>query len=388
MPRPLAVAAGWAWRVAVLAVVIYEGARVLGHLEIVTIPCAIALLITALLQPVAARLRRVGASPMAATWLAILIVFVVVAGVGLLIGFRAQTEFPTLINETVHTAKQFQGWLRNGPLHINQHQLDAAFNTVVQEVEKQRSRLAGTVVTGATVLFEVLAALVLTMFITFFLTKDGDRIWSWLLDRCNPAVRDRIDRAGRVSWQTLAQYVHGTVIIAAIHGLVLGVVMLIMGIPLWAPMAVLIFLGSFIPLVGIFITGGLAVAVTLGTQGWTPALILLIVLVVEAQAESHLLQPQIVGRMIKLHPLVVILALAIGTIVASIIGAVVAVPIVAIVYRAWPELRRAGPAPPDPPKAPPPERPGPPGATGDAPATGDATDTGGAVDAGSAPEGG
>lgn len=347
----LQVAGAWSWRLLLVGAAVFLVARLLGYLAVVTVPCVVALLLTALLYPLTARMRRAGLGRMAATWLTLLIALVIVGGLAALIGIRGNAEFPRLASQVVHSARELQSWLSSGPLHFRQQQIDSAVNTLLTALDKQAVALPGTVVTGAGIVLEVLAGLVLLMFVTFFLIKDGDHIWAWFCEKCGPNAGDRIDRAGRVAWMTLTYYVRGTVIIAAVHGVVIGIVMLIMGVPLWAPLAVLIFLGSFVPLAGIIVTGGLSILVTLGTKGWIAAVVLLGIITLEAQLESHLLQPLVVGRMVRLHPLAVILAIATGTYVAGIAGAVIAVPLTAVCYRAWPELRRdlnGGTGPPDP----------------------------------------
>ncbi|MGH3422656.1 MAG: AI-2E family transporter, partial [Streptosporangiaceae bacterium] len=149
--------------------------------------------------------------------------------------------------------------------------------------------------------------------------------------------------AGHAAWLVLVYYMRGTVIVAAIHAIVVGVALWIMGVPLAVPLAVVVFVAAFVPLVGLLVAGTLAVVVTLATKGWVDAVILLGILVIEDQLEAHLLQPQVVGKMIRLHPLAVILSLAAGGVLAGIPGAVVAVPIVAVITRALPELRRSEP---------------------------------------------
>jgi len=357
VPWVLQVAGAWSWRLLLVGAAAYLVARILGYLAVVTVPCVVALLLTAMLYPLTARLRRAGLGRaglgrMAATWLTLLVALIIVGGLAALIGIRANAEFPRLASQVVHSARELQSWLSSGPLHFRQQQIDSAVNTLLTALDKQAAALPGTVVTGAGIVLEVLAGLVLLVFVLFFLIKDGDHIWAWFCQRCGPNAGSRIDRAGRVAWLTLTHYVRGTVIIAAVHGVVIGIVMLIMGIPLWAPLAVLIFLGSFVPLAGIVVTGGLAILVTLGTKGWIAAIVLLGIITLEAQLESHLLQPLVVGRMVRLHPLAVILAIASGTYIAGVAGAVIAVPLVAVVYRAWPELRRdlgGGTGPPAPP---------------------------------------
>jgi predicted PurR-regulated permease PerM len=152
-----------------------------------------------------------------------------------------------------------------------------------------------------------------------------------------------VDRAGHAAWLAVVYYMRGTVAVAAIHAVVIGVVLGIMGVPLALPLAVLVFVAAFVPLIGLLVAGALAILVTLAANGWVDAVILLGILIVEDQLEAHLLQPQVVGRVIRLHPLAVILSLAVGAVLAGIPGAVVAVPIVAVITRAVPELRRREP---------------------------------------------
>src|SRR5690606_30528642 len=201
----------------------------------------------------------------------------------------------------------------------------------------------------------------------FFLLKDGDRIWAWLLRGFGRAA-PRVDRAGRAAWRTLSHYVQGTVAVAAVHGVIMGVVLAGMGVPLWAPLAVLIFLASFVPIVGIFFAGAVATLVTFGAKGWIYALVFVGILVVEQQLENHVLQPLIVGRVLQFHPLAIILVLAVGGVLAGIMGAVVAVPVAAVIYRALPELYRDPPEPESEPGAQGPSSTGPPSSVAERPA--------------------
>jgi predicted PurR-regulated permease PerM len=195
------------------------------------------------------------------------------------------------------------------------------------------------VVTGGRIVAETLAGVVLTCFVTFFLMKDGRKIWAWLIHRMRPANRERIDRAGQSAWTAVEHYMRGTVAVAAIHAIVMGATLTIMSAPLAVPIALFMFLAAFIPLVGALLAGTFAVLVTLAAKGWVDALIVLGILLVMNQLEGHLLQPQIVGKMVRLHPLAVILVLAVGGVVAGIAGAVVAVPITAALSRAIHELQ-------------------------------------------------
>jgi len=184
---------------------------------------------------------------------------------------------------------------------------------------------------------------VLMLFVMFFLIKDGERIWARLLGALRTDTAERVNRAGHAAWMAVVYYMRGTVAVAAIHAIVVGVTLSVMGVPLAFPLAVLVFVAAFVPLVGLLVAGALAILVTLAAKGWVDAVILLGILIIEDQLEAHLLQPQVVGRVIRLHPLAVILALAVGGVLAGIAGAVVAVPIVAVITRAVPELRRREP---------------------------------------------
>jgi predicted PurR-regulated permease PerM len=346
VPQWLRTGAGYSWRLLLLAVVLYLLARIGAVLYIVVVPCTAALLLTALLQPLAARLRHHGWGPMAATWTTLLGAIFVLAGVGVLVTNRVQAEYPSLVTQVKHTSNQVQSWLAGPPFHLHTANIESVFNNIVTYLSQHRSAVEGTVVTGGRIVAELLAGLVLTFFVTFFLLKDGDKIWRWLTSALNEGRRQRVDRAGHAAWDAVVHYIRGTVVVAAIHAVVMGITLSIMNAPLVAPLALLIFIAAFVPLVGALVAGALAILVVLAAKGWIFAVILLGILIVMNQLESHLLQPQVVGKMVHLHPLAVILVLAVGGVVAGIFGAVIAVPLTAAVTRALPELKGSGHAPP------------------------------------------
>jgi predicted PurR-regulated permease PerM len=343
VPSWLQTAAAWSWRLLLIAIVIYLTARMLGILYIVVVPCVAALLLTALLQPLSARLCRSGLSRLAATWVTLLAAALVLGGLIALVANRASADYPTLVAETKHTATQVESLLSGPPFHVKSSNVQKFLNDIPRYLTKHKALVEGTVVTGGKIASEFFGGLVLMLFVIFFLIKDGERIWKWLLGAMRAETAQRMDRAGRAAWVVLVYYMRGTVAVAAIHAVVIGLVLWIMGVPLALPLAVLVFLAAFVPLVGLLAAGALAILVTLATKGWVAALILLGILVIEDQLEAHLLQPQVVGRVIRLHPLAVILSLAVGGVLAGIAGAVVAVPIVAVITRAVPELRRSEP---------------------------------------------
>jgi predicted PurR-regulated permease PerM len=334
VPRWLQTAAAWSWRLLLLAIVLYIAARVAALLYLVVVPCAAAILLTALLQPLTARLRRAGLAPLAATWCTLLIAVILLAGAVWLVTTRVQAEYPSLVTQVKHTIAQVQVWLTGPPFHLRTGNLQKLSDNVVKYLSQHKSVVEGTVVTGSRIVVEILAGAVLMFFVSFFLIKDGDRIWGWLTSRLPAERKRRADLAGTAAWQAVVYYVRGTVAIAAIHATVMGVTLSIMNAPLVAPLALFMFVAAFVPLIGVLVAGALAILVVLAAKGWILAVILLGILIVMNQLEGHLLQPQVVGKMVRLHPLAVILVLAVGGVVAGIAGAVVAVPITAAVTRA------------------------------------------------------
>ncbi|MGI5156032.1 AI-2E family transporter [Microbispora sp. CA-102843] len=344
VPPTLATLAAWSWRLLLLGAMVYFLWQVIGRISFVVMPVVVALLLAALLHPLTRRLRAAGLRPIYATWITMLLGLALIVGIGFLIGVRANEEFPRLVLQIQVTVRNVQDWLLHGPLHLKEAQIADFVDQLSSQVTQYRSQITSTLLSGATAVVEVLTSIVLILFVTFFLLKDGERIWSWFLRAFGGGTAPRVDRAGRAAWATISHYVHGTVAVAAIHGLVIGVVLAGMRVPLWAPLAVLVFLASFIPIVGILFAGGIATLVTFGSQGWVYALIFVGILVVEQQLENHVLQPLIVGRALEFHPLAIILVLAVGGVLGGIAGAVVAVPLTAVIYRALPELRRGQPA--------------------------------------------
>ena len=344
VPSWLQRAAGWSWRLLLVGIVVYLAFRVASVLRLVVLPCVAALLLTALLQPLQSRLRRAGLPTLTATWCTVLLAVGVLAGAGTLAATRATADYPTLVRELTHTGNELQSWLAGPPFHIRHGGIEGLANRGLTYLKQHQSLVAGTVLSGGRIFLELLAGLVLMLFITFFLLKDGDRIWAWLTGFLRTDSKRRAQLAGTAAWQALVYYVRGTIAVAAIHAVVIGFSLWILGVPLLVPLTILVFVAAFIPLVGILVAGTVAVLVTLGTKGWIAALVLVVIFILENQLESHLLQPLVVGRMVRLHPLAVILVLAVGGVVAGIPGAIVAVPTAAALTRAAPYLSGRLPA--------------------------------------------
>jgi predicted PurR-regulated permease PerM len=339
VPRLLQLAAAWSWRLLLTGGVIYLAFRFAVELRLVVIPFIAALLLTALLEPEANWLRKHGFSPMLATWCMILIALVVLAGAMTLVINQIADQYQTLFTEVQNTITHLQHSLGGAPFHLNRGRLQALGKNLLNYISQHKQVVAGTVLTGGKYLAEFLAGAVLTLFVTFFMLKDGARIWAWLIKGMRPVAKSRTERAGDEAWRALVYYMRGATTVAAVHAVLLGIALWLLGVPLLVPLVVLVFLAAFVPLIGILVAGGLAVLVALATKGWVAAVILLGVLIVENQLEDHILQPLVVGRFIRLHPLAIILALAVGGIIAGIPGAIIAVPFAAVITYAWPALR-------------------------------------------------
>ena len=323
-----------------LAALLYVAGRVASALYLVIVPFAAALLLTALLQPLAHRLRRRGLGPLAATWCTLLLAFILIGAAVWLVTSRVEAEYPALVSQVKHTTTQIQSWLSGPPFHVKTGNLEKLSDNIVSYLSKHQSVLAGTVLTGGRILAEVLAGAVLCFFISFFLIKDGDRIWAWLTSGLPAERRRRAHLAGRAAWQAVVYYVRGTIVVAAIQATVMGITLAVINAPLVAPLALIMFLAAFIPLLGVLVAGTLAILIVLAAKGLIAAVIVLGILVLMNQLEGHLLQPQVVGKMVRLHPLAVILVLAVAGVVAGIAGAVVAVPITAAISSAVRALQR------------------------------------------------
>jgi len=341
IPRWLYTSAAWSWRLIVIGIVGYYLIRFILKIELVVLPFLGAMVFTALLRPTSRRLQRHGFSRLLATWTTFLIALIIVFGVGTLVVYRSVVEWHTLVSDLSDTTDKVRHWLAGKPFNLKDTDLKDLQSKLVTALNQHRGVVANDIINGASLVGEFLAGLVLAAFITFFLLYDGTRIWRFVISPLRPRTAERVDRAAKSAWQTLAGYIRGSVVIATIHAVVIAVSLFVLGVPLVAPLAMLVFVTSFIPLVGVLIGGGLSVFVTLGTQGLTPGLVLLGILVVEHQLEGHLLQPFIMGRYVRIHPLGIALALTVGGILQGIVGAIVAVPLVAMVHSAWPHLRES-----------------------------------------------
>jgi predicted PurR-regulated permease PerM len=334
LPHAVRVAGAWALRIILFLVAAYLVLRVIALLDVVIIPVMIAILLAALFQPIASWLHDRGMNRSLAAALVLLTSLVVVfGGLGLIVNtFVSQID--TLSGRVGEGIQEVQTWLAQGPLHISQAQIDDAIAKLQSSVTADQGALTSGALSTATTVTEVGAGFFLTIFTLFFFLRDGGPIWRFLCRLLPRPARVPTARAGHYAWHTLVAYVHATVLVAFVDAIGIGIGMAVLKVPLFLPLAVLVFLGAFIPVVGATVTGAAACLVALVTVGPVKALILLGIVIAVQQLEGHVLQPLIMGRAVALHPLAVILSIASGVVLAGIVGGLVAVPILAVVNTA------------------------------------------------------
>jgi putative heme transporter len=322
-------AAAWSWRLLVIlaaAIVVFEAMRRLG---VVVVPVALALLFTSLLLPAVDALDRYGAARGGA------VAFVLLIGLSALVGVLAfvVNQFiagaPELVEQVTRSIDGVRSWLVGGPLKIRADQLNQAGDSMIEALRNHQTQLTTGALSTAGTIAEIVTGALLVLFITIFFLLGGRRIWQFTTQLLPRAHRSRVREAGAAGFHSLAGYARATSLVALVDAVTIGSGLAIMGIPLALPLASLIFLGAFVPVVGALVTGLLAVIVALLAKGIVYALITLGLIVAVMQLEAHVLQPLVMGRAVSIHPLAVVLGITTGGVLAGIIGALLAVPAIA-----------------------------------------------------------
>ncbi|MGF1237011.1 AI-2E family transporter [Streptomyces sp. 2-6] len=330
VPWGVRVAAEAGWRLLVLAGTVWVLMRVISAVQLVVLAFVAALLITALMQPTVARLRRHGLPRGPATALTAILGFVIMGLIGWFVTWQVMENIDNLSNQIQDGIDELRKWLLNSPFHVTDKQINQIAKSLREAIGANTDQITSAGLEGVTVVVEALTGILLTIFSTLFLLYDGRRIWEWTLKLVPAAARPGVAGAGPRAWRTLTAYVRGTVIVALIDAIFIGLGIYFLNVPMAVPLAVFIFLFAFIPLVGAVVSGALAVVVALVTQGVFTAVMVLVVVLAVQQIEGHVLQPFILGRAVRVHPLAVVLSVAAGGMIAGIGGAVVAVPLVAV----------------------------------------------------------
>jgi putative heme transporter len=324
------VAAALSWRFLLIIAAVGVLAWITGYLATVTIPVGVALLVSALFAPLVDRLVRWGVPKGLATVIAIIVGLVVVGGVLTLVGTTVSASLPQLQTQLAAGLNNINNWLQRGPLHLSPAQLQQILTDAGTTITGNTADLTSRALSTAAAIGTVATQALLALFTLIFFLYDGALVWRFTLRIVPAGIRDRADVAGRRGFASLVSYVRGTVAVAFVDAVCIGVGIFLVGVPLALPLAALIFIGAFIPIIGAVVTGAVAVVIALVTKGFVAALIVLAILIGVMQLEGHILQPFLLGRVVRLHPLAVVLAIAVGVELAGIIGALLAVPILAV----------------------------------------------------------
>jgi predicted PurR-regulated permease PerM len=332
LTRPLVRAGILAWSLVGIGVVLWATAQVGATISLVIVPLVIALFPAALLSPAAQGLKRRGLRPALAAAIVVVGFIVGLVGIVALLGTLIAGEMDQVFQSIREAYADIRGWADDA-LQVSIPDFDEAIDQVQDWATGEDGLRAGAG-SAATTAVEALSSLLLGAVALFFYLKDGERIATYLLGLVPARHRaDTAEVADRV-WYTIGAYFRGQLIVAAVDAFFIGIGLVLLGVPLALPLAGLVFLGGLFPVVGAFVAGGAAVLIALADRGLGVALAVLAVNVIVQQAEGNLLEPLIVGRATKLHPLVVLTALTAGAVTFGILGAFLAVPLAASVVRA------------------------------------------------------
>ena len=331
VPWGLDLAAAWAWRLIVITVAGLGLLWTMRYFAVITLPLAVSMLIAALAVPLVNFLRRIGLPRGPSTGIVMVLGIGTVALLLTFVGQQVAAGASDLADSVVEGLQQLRDWLRTGPLHVSDSQLDGYIEGVQGAVTDSTGAdgMVTRVTEVGTAVGHVVAGFFIVLFSTYFFLADGDRIWAWLVRLAPRAARERVDASGRVAWVSLTQFVRATVLVALADAVGIMLVAWFLDVPFVVAIGVLVFLGAFVPMIGATIAGSVAILVALVDQGpWTAVLMLIGVIVVQ-QIEGHVLQPFLMGRFVSLHPLGVIVAIGCGVLVAGVAGALIAVPLAA-----------------------------------------------------------
>ena len=342
VPRGLKIATAYAWRFLVLAAAIAVLVWIVIQLRLLIIPLLAAILITALVWPLFSWLLQRRLPRWLALILTLLVTIAVVVGLLWVAIWQITRDAASVRDRTIQGIAQFRDYLIEGPLHLTGGQIDDAVRQAFGILQEQAQLLwSGALAIGST-LGHVATGILLTLFILICTLADGGGIWRWTVRLFPTRARAAVDGAGRAGWRTVINYARTQLLVATIDAIGIGLGAALLGVPLAAPIGVLVFLGAFVPFVGAVLTGALAVFLALVYNGPWIALWMLVIVLGVQQLEGHVLQPLLMGSAVKVHPLAVVLAVAGGAMVAGIAGAVFAVPLAAFVNVVWLYLSRRG----------------------------------------------
>ena len=324
-----------AWRLLIIAAGLVVVGYLFTRLRLIILPIVVALFVATVLAPPARWLRRHRLPPLLATW-AVLLGSVIVIG-GLIWGLYTLTQgqFNQLGHELSNGVNRAERYLTNGPFHLSHKQVNDYVNQAKNFFTKNQGTIVKGALSGATIALEVAGGALLALVLTFFFVKDGDRISGWALSLFKGRRAEDMRTLGRQTWATMAAYVRGTAANGFVNAVLLSLALIGLGVPLVLPLALLTFIGGFLPIVGAIVSGAFAALVALVIKGPIAAVIIIGVTIVIHNVEGYIVGPKVLGHEVNLHPVAIILVLAAGTAIGGIIGAFLAVPLTAILIAVY-----------------------------------------------------
>ncbi|WP_229693346.1 AI-2E family transporter [Lentzea pudingi] len=339
IPGVLRVSAALSWRFLVVVAALYVIGVIFSRLAALVVPLAIALLLAALLAPAVDFLMARRVPRGLATALVLVGGLLLLGGMLTFVVVTFVNGLPDLSAQLARSIDAVSGWLVNGPLQLSETQLRDFVDRIMKTVQDNQSGITTGAITTAATVGEIFTEMLLVLFALAFLLYDGPRIWQFLIRVVPGGPRRRVDVAGRRSLAALVSYVRATGAVAVVDAIGIGIGLAVLRVPLAVPLAALVFICAFVPIFGAVVAGAVAVVIALVANGPLTAVIVLIIVIAVNQLESHILQPFLLGRAVKLHPLAVVLAIAAGLLVAGIAGALLAVPLLAVLNSAIRSLR-------------------------------------------------
>lgn len=326
--------AAWSWQLLIIAAATWVLLQFLMRLGVVIVPAALALMLTALLVPAVDFLNRRGAPRGGAVALVLICGLALVGSILAFVITQFADGLPDLADQVTRSIDSARHWLISGPLHLRPDQINHFGDTAIQTIRDHQQELTSGALSTAGTVTEIVTGALLALFTLIFLLLGGRNIWRFMTQIAPATVRQRVGDAGAAGFHSLTGYVRATSVVALVDAVGIGTGLAIMGIPLALPLASLVFLGAFIPLVGAVLSGFVAVVVALLAKGFVYALITLGLIIVVMQLEAHVLQPLVMGRAVSIHPLAVVLGIAAGGVLAGVVGALLAVPTIAFINSA------------------------------------------------------
>ncbi|MEU1403176.1 AI-2E family transporter [Streptomyces sp. NPDC005728] len=339
----LRVAAAYSWRLILVGIVVYGVFTVLGRFQLVAVALFLALVVTSVLRPLTDLLNRVLPRPLSVA-VAVVGSLLLLLALLALVGNAVAGESAKLASEFRGGVHRIEEWLQRPPFRLSPVRLADLQGQVTDYISGHRGSLLSSALSGLGRVVELITGGALALFASVFFIHSGERMWGWARDQLLPSgARPAWDRVGRAAWRTFAGYTRGIIIVAATNAVLVGIALFVLQVPLALPLTLLEFFAAFVPLVGSPVALGVATVVALAGRGPLTAAAVLVLIVVIGQLEGHVLHPLVMSWAVRLHPLVVAVSVIAGSIVAGVIGAVVAVPFISVVWSVLRALRTVPP---------------------------------------------